>query len=141
MWYDGGNWARPKVKGVPVGVGILERRDQILDLCVNRSRKFVGFLSGDEHNFAFLEVTPDTPLYPADYRGSKIRLSRTIYHINNGTGGSAPYAMLATPWDSQWRYFTEPPAVALIDVSGPTVSLRAFRADTFEPICSAVRLR
>ena len=141
MWYDGSNTARAKVKGVPVAIGILERRDQILDLCVNRSRKFLAFLSGDEHNFAFLEVTPQTPLYLADYTGPRVKLSRTVYHINNGGGGSAPYAMLATPWDSAWKYFTEPPSVALITVKGASVSLSAFRAETFGKICEDVKLR
>jgi hypothetical protein len=141
MWYDGTNIARAKVRGVPVAVGILERRDQILELCVNRSRKFLAFLSGDEHNFAFLEVTPSTPLYLPDYTGPRIKLSRTIYHINNGGGGSAPYAMLTTPWNSQWKYFTEPPSVALVSVDGARVSLTAFRAETFGRICEDVKLR
>ena len=141
MWYDGNNTARAKVKGVPVAVGILERRDQMLDLCVNRSRKFLAFLSGDEHNFAFLEVTPSTPLYLADYAGPRVKLSRTVYHINNGGGGSAPYAMLSTPWNSSWKYFTEPPSVALLTVKGTSVSLNAFRAETFGKICGDVKLR
>ena len=141
MWYDGNNSARAKVKGAPVGVGILERRDQILDLCVNRSRKFVAFLSGDEHNFAFLAVTPDLPLYLDGYTGSKVKLSRTVYHINNGGGGSAAYAMLPTPWTAHWKYFTEPPTVALIKVDGASVTLTAFRAETFGKICTDVKLR
>ena len=141
MWYDGNNTARAKVKGVPVAVGILERRDQILDLCVNRSRKFLAFLSGDEHNFAFLEVTPQTPLYLADYAGPRVKLNRTVYHINNGGGGSATYAMLTTPWNSLWKYFTEPPSVALVTVKGASVSLAAFRAETFGKICEDVKLR
>ena len=141
MWYDGSNTTRAKVKGVPVAAGILERRDQILDLCVNRSRKFLAFLSGDEHNFAFLEVTPATPLYLDNYVGPRVKLSRTVYHINNGGGGSAPYAMLTTPWNSQWKYFTEPPSVALITVQGARVSLTAFRAETFGKICEDVKLR
>jgi hypothetical protein len=141
MWYDGSNTTRAKVKGVPVGVGILERRDQILDLCVNQSRKFLAFLSGDEHNFAFLEITPDTPLYLDGYSGPRLKLSRKIFHINNGGGGSAPYAMLSTPWNDHWKFFTEPPTVALIDVSGSKVQLTAFRAETFGKICEKVPLR
>ncbi len=141
MWYDGNNTARAKVKGVPVSVGILERRDQILDLCVNRSRKFLAFLSGDEHNFAFLEVTPEVPLYPEGYTGARVKISRPFFHINNGGGGSAPYAMLSTPWNAHWKFFTEPPTVALIEVSGPDVRLTAFSAETFGRICEKVKLR
>ncbi|GAB4038427.1 hypothetical protein [Spirosoma gilvum] len=141
MWYEGKNDERPNVAGTPVKTGILERRDQLLDLCVNKSKKFLAFLSGDEHNFAFLRVTPDTPMYPENYALSKLKLSRSFYHINNGGGGSAPYAMLATPWMNQFQYFTEPPVLALISVNGPTVNLKAFNAETFGSICRNVKLR
>ena len=141
MWYDGSNTPRAKVKGVPVAVGILERRDQIIDLCVNQSSKFLAFLSGDEHNFAFLKITAETPLYLPDYAGPQVKISRPFYHINNGGGGSAPYAMLNTPWNARWQFFTEPPTVALINVKGPNVSLTAFRAETFGKIVEELPLR
>jgi len=141
MWYNGNNAERAIVAGNKVTKGIIERRDEVLDICVNRSKKFLAFLSADEHNFAFLEIKPDFPLYPQDYKESKLKLNRSFYHINNGCGGSAPYAMLATPWSSNFRFFTEPPAVALIDVSGKSVKLRAFNAETFGKICEDVKLR
>ena len=141
MWYDGRNTDRPKVAGVPMKDGILERRDQLLDLCVNKSKKFLAFTSGDEHNFAFLEVTPDFPMYPEGYALPKLKLSRSFYHINNGGGGSASYAMLTTPWMSRFQYFTEPPVLALMSVNGKTVTLKAFNAETFGSICRDVKLR
>ncbi|QHV95384.1 purple acid phosphatase family protein [Spirosoma endbachense] len=141
MWYEGNNDERPKVAGTPVKTGILERRDQLLDLCVNKSKKFLAFISGDEHNFAFLHVTPDTPMYPDRYTLPKLKLSRPFYHLNNGGGGSAPYAMLATPWMKQFQYFTEPPVLALISVNGQTVTLKAFNAETFGTVCRDVKLR
>ncbi|GAB4043295.1 hypothetical protein [Spirosoma jeollabukense] len=141
MWYEGNNAERPEVAGKPVKTGILERRDQLLDLCVNKSKKFLAFLSGDEHNFAFLHVTPDTPMYPESYALPRLKLSRSFYHLNNGGGGSAPYAMLATPWMKQFQYFTEPPVLALILVNGPTVSLKAVNAETFGTVCRDVKLR
>ncbi len=141
MWYDGGNTARPSVAGKPVSSGILERRDALLDLCVNKSRKFLAFTSGDEHNFALLEITPDMPMYADGYTLPKLKLSRPFFHINNGGGGSAPYAMLPTPWMSRFRFFTEPPVLALITVSGKSVRLKAFNAETFGPICQDMKLR
>jgi len=141
MWYNGTNEERPIVAGKKVEKGILERRDEILDLCVNKSKKFLAFLSADEHNFAFLEIKSDFPLYPKDYKLPQLKLSRTFYHINNGCGGSAPYAMLPTPWSSAFQFFTEPPAVALIDVNGKSVKLRAFNAETFGKICEDIKLR
>jgi hypothetical protein len=141
MWYNGNNTERAIIAGTKVNKGIIERRDEILDICVNRSKKFLAFLSADEHNFAFLEINKDFPLYTKDYTGSKLKLARNFYHINNGCGGSAPYAMLPTPWSSNYRFFTEPPAVALIHVNGKAVELKAFNCETFGKICENVKLR
>ena len=110
-------------------------------VCVNKSRKFLAFISGDEHNFSFLEVTPETSIYKEGYAGPKIRISRPFYNINNGGAGSAPYAMLKSPWMGSFKYFTPPPSVALITVKGKNVVLNAVRAETLEPICQEIQLR
>lgn len=141
MYWNGDNTSRAVVAGVPLPKGTIERRDEILDVCVNKSRKFLAFISGDEHNFSFLEVTPETPIYKDDYAGPKIRISRPFYNINNGGAGSAPYAMLKSPWSGSFKYFTPPPSVALITVKGKNVVLNAVRAETLEPICQDIQLR
>jgi len=141
MYWSGDNRSRAVVAGTPLPKGAIERRDEIIDVCVNKSRKFLAFISGDEHNFSLLEVTPATPIYKEGYTGSKIRVSRPFYNINNGGGGSAPYAMLKSPWMGSFRYFTPPPCVALISVNGKNVMLNAVRAETLEPICRDIRLR
>jgi hypothetical protein len=134
MWYLGNNDIRAKVAGVSVKTGVIERRDQILDLLVNKSKKFLAILTGDEHNFAMLEVTPDFPMYPADYALPKLKLSRSFYHINNGAGGAGAYGMGTTPWMAKFKYFTEPPAISLITVDGKNVSIKAFNPETFGKI-------
>jgi hypothetical protein len=141
MWWQGDNTSRAVVAGVPLKKGTIERRDEIIDICVNKSKKFLSFISGDEHNFSFLEVTPETPIYLPGYNGPKIKISRPFYNINNGGGGSAPYAMLSSPWSTGYRFFTEPPTVALISVNGKSVSLTAFSAETFGKVCNDVKLR
>ncbi|HZE84231.1 MAG TPA: hypothetical protein VE035_07965, partial [Puia sp.] len=141
MWWDGDNTSRAVVAGKLLPKGTIERRDEILDICVNNSRKFLAFISGDEHNFSFLPVTSQTPIYLKDYSGKKIRLQRDFYCINNGAGGSAPYALLSSPWSEGFRYFTAPPALALIHVDGPHVTLGAMRTETFESICKDIKLR
>ncbi len=141
MWWDGDNKSRAVVAGVPLSKGTIERRDEILDICVNNSKKFLAFISGDEHNFSFLPVTPQTPIYLEGYAGKKIQLKRNFFCINNGAGGSAPYALLPSPWSGGYKYFTEPPALALIHVDGGRVTLSAVRIETFENICESVRLR
>jgi hypothetical protein len=141
MWWNGNNTSRAWVAGKPLPKGTIERRDEILDICVNRSRKFLSFISGDEHNFAYLAVTPGMPMYLDSYAGPKLTLNRPFYCINNGGGGSAPYGLLKSPWSDRFQAFTEPPVLALISVDGKTVTLNAMNAETFGDVCKAVKLR
>jgi hypothetical protein len=141
MWWNGDNTSRAFVAGKPLSKGTIERRDEILDICVNKSKKFLSFISGDEHNFSYLEVTPETPIYLDNYTGTKIKLNRPFFSINNGGGGSAPYGLLPSPWSSKFKYFTEPPIVALISVNGKSVTLNAMSAETFGTVCKNVKLR
>lgn len=143
MWYLGNNDVRAKVAGKGLPKGVMERRDEILDLLVNKSKKFLAVLTGDEHNFAMLEVTPDFPLYPENYTLPKLKLSRPFYHINNGGGGAGAYGMGTTPWMSRFKYFSEPPAISMITINGKSVTLNAFNPETFGKITpgSTVKLR
>jgi hypothetical protein len=141
MWWNGENKNRAVVAGLPLSKGSIERRDEILDICVNQSKKFLAFISGDEHNFSFLEITPQSSIYTSDYKGKQVKLSRAFYNINNGAGGSAPYAMLPSPWSKDFHYFTKPPVLAMITVNGRSVTLKAIQAETFGTICDGIKLR
>jgi hypothetical protein len=141
MWWDGDNTNRAVVAGVPVSKGTIERRDEILDICVNKSKKFLSFLSGDEHNFSYLQITPESKIYTANYTGPKIKISRPFYNINNGAGGSASYGLLPSPWSKDFKYFTAPPVLALITVSDKNVTLKSFNPETFGKVCADVKLR
>jgi hypothetical protein len=141
MWWNGDNTGRAYVAGKPLSKGTIERRDEILDICVNKSKKFLSFISGDEHNFSFLEVNPQTTIYTESYTGTRLKLSRSFYNINNGAGGSASYGMLPSPWSSNYQYFTAPPVLAMITVVGKNVTLNAMNAETFGAVCKDVKLR
>jgi Calcineurin-like phosphoesterase len=142
MWWNGDNTSRAWVAGKPTAKGTIERRDEIIDICVNKSKKFLAFISGDEHNFSYLEVTPTTPIYLDNYTGStKIKVSRPFYNINNGGGGSAPYGLLSSPWSKDFKYFTAPPILAMISVNGKSVTLNAMSAETFGTVCKDVKLK
>ncbi len=141
MWWNGDNKNRAWVAGKPLAKGTIERRDEILDICVNQSKKFLSFISGDEHNFSMLKVTPQTSIYVDNYAGTKWTLSRPFYNINNGAGGSAPYAQLPSPWSKDFQFFSAPPIVALISVNGQSVTLKALNVETFETVCADVQLR
>ncbi|MCD8538586.1 MAG: metallophosphoesterase family protein [Leadbetterella sp.] len=121
IWYNGDNTVRAKVAGKPLKQGILERRDEVLNILVNKSQKFLAFLTGDEHNFAVTEITPDFPIYPAGYNLSKLKLSRKVYQIHNGAGGSSSYALGngskgRAQWEDRVQHFAEPPVIALFDI-------------------------
>ena len=135
MWWNGSNDMRAVVAGKPLSKGTIERRDEILDICVNHSEKFLAFISGDEHNFSFLQVDDKMPRYLPSYEGKKVALKKPFYVINNGAGGSASYALIKSPWSDRFQHLTEPPVLAVITVEGEHVKLKAVKADTFEKLC------
>jgi len=137
MWYRGNNDWRPYVAGKPVAKGIIERRDQILDLLVNKSSKVIAILTGDEHNYARTTISPDMERYPEGYPGSqKITLSRTIYQINNGAAGAPYYAQEETPWSDHVSGFTTQNALVFFDVEGKSIKVRVLNPDTLEEVDS-----
>ncbi len=136
MWYSGNNQIRPYVKKRPLPKGIIERRDQLLDLAVNRSKKVVALLTGDEHNYCKTELGPETPIYPEVYYGPKIKLNRTIYQINNGAAGAPYYAQMEVPWSAYTTGFTTQNALCLFYVDGKHISMKVINPDTLEEVDS-----
>ena len=135
MWYRGDNTKRPFVAGKPLSKGIIERRDEILDLLVNQSSKVIAILTGDEHNYARTEVSPEMPRYPDSFPSSqRIELSRTIYQINNGAAGAPYYAQEETPWSGFVSGFTTQNALVLFDVAGDSLTMRVLNPDTLEEV-------
>jgi len=134
MWYNGNNDFRPFVAGKPLAKGIIERRDEILDIIVNKSTKVRAVLTGDEHNYAKTEVGPETVIYPEDYPLPKLKLSRTIWQINNGSAGAPYYAQEETPWTPKVSGFSTQNVLVLFDVNGKQINMRVINPDTFEDV-------
>ncbi len=134
MWYAGNNEMRPYVMGKAVAKGIIERRDQLLDILVNRSRKVRAILTGDEHNYNRLLLTPETVIYPEAYSYPKIKLSRTIYQINNGAAGAPYYAQEQTPWTPFVSGFTTQHALVFFHVKGKKITVEVLNPDTLEEV-------
>ncbi len=132
MWYRGNNTWRPYVAGIPLQKGIIERRDQLLDLLVNQSTKVVAVLTGDEHNYARTEIGPNTVIHPDDYKPEKVVLSRTIYQINNGAAGAPYYAQEETPWTPFVSGFTTQNALVFFRVDGKKLFMEVINPDTLE---------
>ncbi len=135
MWYRGNNKKRPYVAGQPVEKGIIERRDEYLDILINQSSKVVAILTGDEHNYCRTELGPDTPIYPDGYpEEKKIKLSRTIQQINNGAAGAPYYAQEETPWSGLVSGFTTQNALVIMNVHGPSLKMKVLNPDTLEDV-------
>lgn len=134
MWYHGNNEVRTWVAGEPLEKGILERRDELLEVMINESSKVRAILTGDEHNYCRTEIGASTRIYPDDWTGSKMEVSRTIWQINNGAAGAPYYAQEETPWSEKTVGFTTQNALVLIDVDGDKISVRVLNPDTLEEV-------
>jgi phosphodiesterase/alkaline phosphatase D-like protein len=134
MWYNGNNIYRPYVSGKPVKKGIIERRDELLDILVNKSKKTVAFLTGDEHNYCKTELTPETNIYPDNWELPKVKLSRTIYQINNGAAGAPYYAQEKTPWTPFVSGFTTQHALVFFHIDGKKIFMEVLNPDTLDKV-------
>ena len=133
MWYNGNNKVRPYIAGNPVKKGIIERRDEYLDIIINKSSKVVAMLTGDEHNYNKVKISPEVNLYPKNYKYEKLKRKRTIWQINNGSAGAPYYAQEKhVPWTNAVSSFTTQQALVLFYVNGKSISVKVFNPDTLE---------
>ncbi|MBL7112600.1 MAG: metallophosphoesterase [Bacteroidales bacterium] len=134
MWYNGNNDYRPYVKGKPVKTGIIQRRDEYLDLIINKSKKVVALLTGDEHNYNRMQLTSEVNIYPETYFHPKLEITRSVWQINNGAAGAPYYAQEETPWSDSVEGFTTQNAVVIFHVNGKQLSMEVINPDTLEKI-------
>ena len=140
MWYDGNNQPRPHIAGQPVAKGIIERRDDFLQLLANESSKVVAVMAGDEHNYNRMRIDDTTPRYPDAWDKPRLSLQRSFWQIINGAAGAPFYAQQQAPWSAAVEGFTVQNALCLFDIDGKSVMLRVINPDTLEEIDRA-RLR
>ena len=117
---------------------IIERRDQLLELMVNKNTKVVAVLTGDEHNYNRLLITDGVNIYPELYFFEKFIPARPLWQINNGAAGAPYYAQEMTPWSEHVQGFTTQNALVLIHVDGKKVYMEVINPDTLEKIDEAV---
>ena len=132
MWYGGSNAPRPVVAGKPVAKGIIERRDELLSL-IDRHPKVLAVLTGDEHNYNRLQITPKVDIYPPNWTGSKVTIRRGFFQINNGAAGAPYYAQdKRPPWSAFVKGFSTQNALCLFYVAGPSVRMEVLNPETME---------
>jgi len=134
MWYHGNNQIRPWVNGKPVKKGIIERRDQFLNLLINKNPKVLALLCGDEHNYTRMLINNSTPRYPEGYDKPKLKLHGHLWQITNGSAGAPYYGLEKLPWSNFVKKYTTQHALMLFDIKGKNVTLRVINPDTFEKI-------
>jgi hypothetical protein len=134
MWYGGNNNYRSYITGKPVAKGIIERRDQLLDLMINQSSKVVATLTGDEHNYYRLHVDQNMPIYPDNYKENRLILARPFWHINNGAAGAPYYGQEDVPWSENLKKFSTQNAVIFFHIDGKSIEVEVINPDTMELI-------
>lgn len=134
MWYLGNNAIRPYVAGKAYQKGIIERRDQLLDIMVNKSKKFKVLLTGDEHNYSRITIDNNTEIYPKDWTGDRLKFSRPFMQIVDGSAGAPYYGLEELPWTPKVDKFSSQYAVVLFTIKGPEVWIKVVNPETFETI-------
>lgn len=134
MWYNGNNRIRPTIAGLPAEKGIIERRDEFLDLLINKSNKTVALLCGDEHNYSRMKITRKTPIYPEKYYGKKLKITRPFWQITNGTAGAPYYGQEELPWSNSVEMFSTQYALMLVNIDGDSINMIVINPDTLEEI-------
>ncbi|MEE8341879.1 MAG: metallophosphoesterase [Candidatus Neomarinimicrobiota bacterium] len=134
MWWNGDNSKRPYVAGKPVAKGIIENRDEYLDIIMNNSSKVLAVLTSDEHNYHRMHLTADTPIYPENYDKPKLTKYRPLTFITNGTAGAPYYGREMSPWADWVDKFSSQYAVVFIHVDGKKVWCEVINPDTMELI-------
>jgi 3',5'-cyclic AMP phosphodiesterase CpdA len=134
MWYLGENSHRARIAGKSVEKGIIERRDEFLDLVVNKSSKVVAVLCGDEHNYSRTRIDNAMPRYLADYKLERLELKRSIWQITNGAAGAPYYSQEELIWSGNVEKFSAQYALVLFHVDGDKIEIEVINPDTLEEI-------
>ncbi len=134
MWYGGNNYYRPYINGKPAEKGIIERRDEFLDLIINKSKKTVALLCGDEHNYSRLLLNSNSNIYPENWDKPKLKISRNFWQITNGSAGAPYYSQEIVPWTNDVKYFSNQYALCFFNINNKKVTLEVIDPDTLEEI-------
>ncbi len=118
MWYRGTN-LKPSFGGIPLRQGILDRRDDYLTILMDNSSKVRAVLTSEEGSYYKLHLTSETPLYPEDYPGEAVRLTRSLYQINNGGWSTRELEM--HPWTSFVSNFNTSNAMVFFEMYGAQI--------------------
>ena len=138
MWYHGNNNIRPLLFGKQTDKGIIERRDEFLDILCNKSSKVVALLTGDEHNYSRMLIKNDMQRYPEKWEKPKLEIKNPVWQIVNGAAGAPYYGQETLPWSSGVEMFTSEHIICIFKIDNNKVILEVYNPDTLEFIESVV---
>lgn len=129
-WHGGNNQVRPYINGKPHEKGVIERRDELLNLMVNKSTKAVALLSGDNRTGRYLLVNNDLPRYTEEYNHEHLPLERAVWQLSAGIGGDKEDTDPGIPWSSYYEHIAAGAAMIIIQVDGPKVHAQMVHPET-----------
>ncbi|MEA1892951.1 MAG: metallophosphoesterase [Campylobacterota bacterium] len=152
MWFLGKNSTRPYIADAhgnikAVEKGIIDRRDEYIKILLD-SKKAVAMFTGDEHNYARLDIAPNMPIYDETQYvpEEKLVISRNIWQLHSGTAGAPYYAYEQAPWNSDLKdsstkeggkylkKFSTQHALIIIHVDGKSLELEVVNPATLTRI-------
>ncbi|MDK2971948.1 MAG: hypothetical protein PWP23_1703 [Candidatus Sumerlaeota bacterium] len=137
MWYRGGDTNRDGVID-DADVDIVEMRNEMWEI-IAASPKTVAFITGDEHAYSRLIVTPETNVgHKRLPDGSEAVFQHTVWQVTSGGAGAPWYDKeLNLPWSPWLKAHSTQPHYAYFRVNGDNVELEVY-SQTGERIDTAV---
>ncbi|MCF8348448.1 MAG: hypothetical protein K9G61_06505 [Bacteroidales bacterium] len=130
MWYGGNNLIKPIVAAEPAMLGILERRDELIDCMINETEKVVLLLSSSEAGYSRLSVEREMPLYPEIYRSKKTKIKKSVTQLCCSLVEGQVDANENYPWQDFVAKTSSQATTALISVNGEQLSISVVNPKT-----------
>lgn len=140
MWYRGGDTNRDGTIDER-DIQIVENRNEMWEI-IAASPKSVAFITGDEHAYSRLIVSPATDVgHKRLPNGEEAVFQHAVWQITSGGAGAPWYDKeLDLPWSPQMKEHSTQPHYAFFRVSGGGIDLEAY-SQTGERIDSATLRR
>lgn len=138
MWYDGNNLVRPVIAAEPLSKGIIERRDELLNVLVNKSKKVALILTSSDQGYTRMEISPKTSLYDGNYGEKKLKINRTVWQISCGLLPGSGLKKEIYPWSEFIRKSAHQQAVVFLQINGDHLSVKVLNPLSLEEIETVV---
>lgn len=133
MWYGGNNKVRPFIAGKGVDKGIVERRDELLNTCINQSNKVMAILTGGECSYTRTEIDPQTPIYNT-IPENPLKIGRNFTQISLGSETPSISDYVLFPWSNSVKRRILTNVICIFHVHGSSITMDTINPLTMETI-------